>query len=314
MSAHGPSVDAVVVQAFFDAIRPAQLDALAAILATQQTERQRLTQQWEERLKRARYEVHLADRQYQAVDPDNRLVAAELERRWEEKLRQLQEMQESYEQFCRSQPVQELAPELGERFRQISNTLPELWPDLSRVQQKELLRSLISYVVLTKQDPDRLEVKIVWISGHYSVVYAWQPAVHQQDVSGYDDMLRRLEVLWRQGLADDQIAAQLTAEGFHTARKTGVAPSSVVRLRHEHGWLSKSGRAGRLQPVSGCLVVRELAARLEVELDWIYRRIYDGTIDCLHVSRHPEAGIYLIEDNPQLIERLRQLLVQRSTA
>jgi hypothetical protein len=80
-SLHGPTIDAAVTEAFFEAIRPAQLDALEAVLAAQAAEGEQLSRQWQERLKRSRYEAHLAQRQYDAVDPDNRLVAGELERR-----------------------------------------------------------------------------------------------------------------------------------------------------------------------------------------------------------------------------------------
>jgi hypothetical protein len=72
----------VVEEAFFKALQPAQLNALDAVLERQEREHQRLVKHWEQRLKRAQYEVQLAERQYNAVDPDNRLVAAELERRW----------------------------------------------------------------------------------------------------------------------------------------------------------------------------------------------------------------------------------------
>ncbi len=89
-------IDEAVVAAFFAALQPAQLDALQAVLADQEADRARVQQQWEERLKRARYDARLAERQYHAVDPDNRLVAAELERRWEARLREAQAVEQDY--------------------------------------------------------------------------------------------------------------------------------------------------------------------------------------------------------------------------
>lgn len=309
LSVSAPPVDAVVVQAFFDAIRPAQLDALEAILVAQREDHQRLAQQWEQRLKRVRYEAHLAGRQYNAVDPENRLVAAELERRWEQKLVQLQETQESFERFQQVPPTPELTPELREQFQNISETLPQLWPDLSTVQQKELLRSLISKVILSKVAADKVEVKIVWISGHYSVVYARQRVHRQQDVSSYDEMVQRVEELWRQGFRDEQIAARLTDEGFHSARSSGVAPSAVMRIRSEYSWFHRTRRDHILE-VDGYLTTRGLCTRLRSTQDWIYRRIQDGTIPPGHVTRHQQHNFYLIKDDPELIEQLRQRLAQ----
>jgi hypothetical protein len=95
----GPWVDEAVVQAFFEAIAPTQLDVLEEILAEQAAEQARLNQHWQEGLKRAEYEAGLAQRRYNQVDPDNRLVAAELEHQWEEKLRHWQTSREAYERF-----------------------------------------------------------------------------------------------------------------------------------------------------------------------------------------------------------------------
>ncbi len=86
---HVPSIYRAVVGAFFEAIAPAELDLLDEVLAGQQAERERLGQQYADQVARADYEARLAERQYRAVDPDNRLVAAELERRWELALRGL---------------------------------------------------------------------------------------------------------------------------------------------------------------------------------------------------------------------------------
>jgi DNA invertase Pin-like site-specific DNA recombinase len=308
MSLHAPSVDEVVVQAFFEAIRPAQLDALQAILDSQQTDHQRLSQQWEERLKRARYEAHLCERQYQAVDPENRLVAAELERRWEEKLRQLQETQELYERFQLTSTPSGLTPELREQFQHISEKLPELWPELTNAQKKELLRSLIARVILKRDAPDRVGVKIVWISGHYSVVYAQPPILCQRDVTGYDEMLERIQALLQEGLNDEQIAAQLTEEGFHSARSAKVSPEMVLRIRRKHRWHLIRWKTRNALELDGYLTARGLATRLGVDQRWVYHRISDGTIDPRCVTRHPQADIYLIQNDPELIEQLQQLL------
>jgi DNA invertase Pin-like site-specific DNA recombinase len=308
ISVHGPTVDAVVVQAFFEAIRPAQLDALEAILAAQQVERQRLVQQWQERLKRARYEAHLADRHYHAVDPDNRLVAAELEHRWEQKLQQLQEVSEDYERFQQTPSTLELTPELRDQFQRISETLPQLWPSLSNAQKKELLRSLISRVILSKEAADRIEVRIVWISGHYTVAYAQPPIHRQQDAADYEQMLARIEALWRQGLDDEAIAAQLTAEGFHSPRRSIVSPLTIMNVRLERGWHLKLWQCRNALELDGDLTVRGLADRVQADPSWVYRRIYDGTIGSNYVSRHPQSKVYLIKDDPELIEQLRQRL------
>jgi DNA invertase Pin-like site-specific DNA recombinase len=313
MSLHAPSIDEVVVLAFFEAIRPAQLDALEAILETQQVKRQRLSQQWEDRLKRAGYEAHLAERQYKAVDPENRLVTASLERHWEEKLVQLQETQEAYQRFQQRPAPSGLTPQLREQFQHISERLPELWSELPSDQKKELLRCLISRVILRREKPDTVEVKIVWISGHYSVGYAHPPIQRQADVTGYAEMVEQISTRWRQGFSDKQIAEQLTSEGHRSAHSLSISPQIVMKIRHKHGW-HFTRQQWEFPKADGYLTTRELSSLLGVDRSWVSRRISNGTINSKYLSRYPKGNIHLIQNDPKLIEQLRQLVsAHRST-
>jgi DNA invertase Pin-like site-specific DNA recombinase len=300
-----PAVDRVVVQAFFEAIQPAQLDALAGVLKDQQAEHDRLRQQWQDRLQRVIYEAHRAERQYNAVDPENRLVAAELERRWEAALRHLQETETAYAEFEQHHPPATLPPQLGEQFRHISQTLPLLWDDLPHVQQKELLRSLIAQVTLTRQAPDDIVVKIVWVSGHYSLVHTQPPILRNQDVTGYEQMIACIHELWQQQTSDGEIAARLNAQGFHSAKSDRVSAYTVQRIRTQHGWHRPTN-----QPVDapeGYLKIAELAQRLDVKPMWVYQRIRSGKIDPQWVTQHPLRKVILIRDSLELIDHLRQM-------
>ena len=78
-----PRIDAAVTQAFLRALTPAELDALSRARRAQQQVDKATRSGAERQLERKRYEAALAERQFHRVDPDNRLVAAELERRWE---------------------------------------------------------------------------------------------------------------------------------------------------------------------------------------------------------------------------------------
>src|SRR6266567_4627193 len=79
-------LDEAICGCFFEAVKPAQLEMLLAALSTLEQERQTREKGWQLRLERARYAVRLAERQYDAVDPENRLVARALEKRWNEAL------------------------------------------------------------------------------------------------------------------------------------------------------------------------------------------------------------------------------------
>src|SRR5207247_3923361 len=92
---HADPVDEKIVEAFFQALSPVELDVYAAAVATQQATAQQISHAHQQHLERLRYEATIAGRQFNRVDPDNRLVAAELEKRWEGALADLKGAEEA---------------------------------------------------------------------------------------------------------------------------------------------------------------------------------------------------------------------------
>jgi DNA invertase Pin-like site-specific DNA recombinase len=304
----GPAIDAVVSEAFLTALQPAQLDILDAVLREQQSEHLRLERQWQEQLKRAEYEAQLAARQYEAVDPTNRLVAAELERRWEEKLQAVQTTRQGYERFAQAEQPHQLTAQQRQQFAHLSETLPAMWHNgqLSAAQQKELLRCLIQRVIAARTDSDSIAIKIVWVSGHYSEASIRPPIWRECDVRGYEQMIGRVQELWTAGRSDEQIAALLTGEGYRSARSSGVIPKTVQKIRLRHGWYSRLHQSRKATTLDGYLTAEGLAARLGVGRTWVYRRLAAGAgaIDPQYVTRHVQGQVYLIRDDPELIASL----------
>ncbi len=305
----GPTIDQAVIQAFFEAIEPAKLDALSEILASQDAERKRLEKHWHQRVQRAQYEAQLAQRQYDAVDPDNRLVATELERRWEEKLCQVQAVQDGYEHFKQQARPTQLPPELQDQLRHISQRLPELWPQLSNQHKKDLLRSLVNRVILNRTQPDQVLLKIVWVSGHYSQLNVSMPVRRLEDLSDYEAMIERVNALWQQGLSDQQIADQLTGEGFRSPMDTQqVLPKTVDLIRRKNKWYRTGYHHRHVLEIEGQLTVQGLATQLGVKREWVYSKIRRGKIDASYIRRHSESGVYLFPNDPGFIAQLRTLL------
>src|SRR5687768_10414981 len=142
-----------------------------------------------EQVARAEYEVRLAQRQYVAVDPDNRLVAAELERRWEQALQALAAAREAAEQAAATVvPPPTLDPALREQLRDLGPRLPELWASgrLTVEHKKTLLRSLIRRLILIRPRADQVDVKVVWVSGAISLLTVCPPIGHTSDLSDYE--------------------------------------------------------------------------------------------------------------------------------
>lgn len=304
----GSSIEAFVVAAFFEALQPAQLDVLAAVLAERQQERDRLGRWHQHQVQRATYEAQLARRRYGAVDPDNRLVAAELERQWEEALLALRQAQEAAERCARQPAEPTVTPELRDQWQHLNHTLPALWASeqLTPEHRKQLLRSLIQRVILTRTAPDRVQVKIVWVSGHFSEGTVIPPIHRQTAVTGYPQMVGRAHELWHQGHTDRDIARVLSTEGFRSARSTVVSPATVLKIRGQHHWVSRYHEHRLAGRIEGWWTVHGLAAELGVGRNWIYRRIRRGILKPPALIRRQPYGNFLIQDDPTLLEYLRQ--------
>ena len=307
-SLDGPSIEAQVVQAFFAAIQPAQLDALEALLTQRRQERSQVERNWDQQLQRATYEAQIARRRYESVDPANRLVAVELERRWEDKLVAQRETQEAAERFRQEPAAPNLDPGLRQQLAHIAEHLPELWHAgrLTNEHKKQLLRCLIARVILKRVAADRIEVKIVWVSGHFSVSHIQPPIWRECDVTGYEQMVERIRELWSQGLADAEIAVRLTEEGFHSARSVTVTADSVMKTRLRYKWYLKLHQSRHADALDGYLTATGLAKLIGVERTWVYRRLEAGKINQRYWTRHPQSGTYLIVNDPDLVESLRQ--------
>jgi hypothetical protein len=299
-------IDAHVVQAFLQALAPAELDLYdKAVTALRQDEEQvRRAQQ--QQIERLRYQARLAERQYQQADPDNRLVAAELERRWEAALRELKDAEEKLQ----GQPQQPctpevLSPEEREAFLQAGKKIPELWCQgrLTSAQQKAFLRCLIDKVVAHRSAPDTLQVRIVWRGGDTTAAAVPVTVGALARLSSGREMEKEILRLAKAGKADDEIAALLTQQGHRSPKHATVLPSTVriLRLRHR---LFRTRSQSHPRRIPGHLTVPQLARTLAITPHWIYDRIHNGTIQ---LGLDPTTNLYLFPDQPKTITLFKQL-------
>jgi DNA invertase Pin-like site-specific DNA recombinase len=310
LSLDGPSLDSAVVAAFFAALAPAELDLLDEVLTAQRADHQRLAQQYADQVERAAYDARLAERRYRAVDPDNRLVAAELERAWEGALRAVEEAREAAARFDREPPPPALDPALRAQLADLGRELPALWASgrLTPAHQKELLRSLIRRVVLSRPTPDTVEARVVWVSGAASRLAVEPPLHRSRDLRDYGRLVARILELGAEGYPDGAIAERLTAEGFRSARHRYVPKQLVEKVRRDHGQVSLTEQFRRQAKIDGRWTVSGLARELNVSADWLRQRIAAGTVPA---GRHPLTGRYLIDDDPAGLDRLRALVATR---
>ncbi len=257
-----------------------------------------------DQLARAEYEAGLAQRYYQAVDPANRLVAAELERRWEGALQAVVEAREEMERMASQPQIPELTEDMKEQLQDLGKYLPAMWTSgrLTPAHQKELLRSLIRRIIVTRPTPDTVEARVVWVSGAVTPFWVHPPIARGSDVNGYEQLVERVLTLGAQGYQDPEIARIVSAEGFRSARRAHIPASLVGEIRRARGQISLTEQFKTQAKVEGQWTIFGLAQELQVHRNWLYTRIHKGT---LPATRHSVTGHYLIADEPEILATLR---------
>jgi DNA invertase Pin-like site-specific DNA recombinase len=232
------SIEAWVAEQVLAALRPAALEASMTAAAEVEERRRQLSRHWEQRLERARFEADRAARQYHACEPENRLVARTLERRWDEALQEVRRLEADYDRFTRSQPrLLEDADRV--QIRRLAEEVPALWhaPTTTAADRRHIARLLIERVVLTV-DPadDHAAVRLQWAGG------VAQEHRARRAVRGYDSqpdwprLSARLATLHGEGRTPAAIAAALNGEVFRPPKLADrFTAAMVLRLLDKLG-------------------------------------------------------------------------------
>jgi DNA invertase Pin-like site-specific DNA recombinase len=212
-------LDGVIAEEVLKALQPAELELALAALHELESRDQSILRQWQMRLERAEYEVALAERRYQEVDPANRLVAGTLERRWNDALVDLEDLKKEAAEFQR-QEAHVATAEQKAKVMALARDLPRLWhaPTTQSKDRKRMLRLLIKDITVEKPtDQKRLLVHIRWQGGACSEVSVQLPlniADRVRYPSAVVDKIRELAC----HLPDTEIADELNREGQVSAK------------------------------------------------------------------------------------------------
>ncbi|MBM4458775.1 MAG: resolvase [Chloroflexi bacterium] len=227
-------VDQAVTELFLQAVQPAQLETALQALEQLDQERQQLEHLWQQQLARARYEAERAQRQYDRVEPENRLVACELERRWNVALAEVQRQERAYAQ-ARQQQLQPLSEADRSLIRSLATDLPGLWQaeTTTPAERKRLVRCLIRDVTLDGvSQPGQIVVHVGWQTGATTTLSVRRPRAsdHLETDAAILERMRQLAV----DHDDGQIAEQLNAEQYQTrwGKAWNYQRVHAVRLRH----------------------------------------------------------------------------------
>jgi DNA invertase Pin-like site-specific DNA recombinase len=305
-SLSGQKLDELVAGQVLAAVAPAALEASLAAEAAVEQERAALLQHWQLRRERARYEAERAGRQFHACEPENRLVARELERRWEEALRQQRQLEEEFERWQRAVPAR-LSPADRDAIRALAADLPAVWQAATTTpaDRQRIARLLLERVVVTvDKNSERVDVALHWAGGLVAAHTLARPVRRYDQQADYPRLVQRLRELSKQRLGAAAIAARLNAEGFRPPKRTDhFTRVMVLRLltqlglsrRPPHG--SRAGLGRHEYRPTG------LARRLGIGRDTVRRWLRVGWVN---VRRDADGHCILWADADEL-RRLREL-------
>ncbi len=305
-----PPIDAIVIAAFLEAVAPAEVDAFERAEAARRESDTALRQAAAQQVERLRYRALLAERQFDKVDPDNRLVAAELERRWEMSLLELRAGEEALakaerDAACPASGTLAGSPPLNLRaaLAEIGETLPPLWADprLAPGQRKALLRCLVDKVVLERTAVDRVAVRVVWAGGDWSEFIADTGGHTLRELSGIVAIERLVAEMARAGASDAAITEELETRGHRLDHGRPVLLSTVRKLRLAQGIRYRPEMRRR---VAGALTLPEVAEAVGVSQAWLHHRIRTGRI---RLTLDPHRRMYLFPNDPAVLDAVRQL-------
>jgi len=272
-------------------------------------ERARLDQNWQQSLKRARYEIDLAERRYRAVDAENRLVAATLEKGWNEAMQKERQVQEDYDRFLRESP-----PRLtdGERatIQALAKDIPALWnaPATTNVERKQILRCLIDRVVVqVRWDSEYTEATIHW-KGEYTSHHEFiRPVKTYAQLRDFEALMARIVELRQAGHDAAEMAAALNEEGFRPPKQPGSFNKPMIyQLLKRRGLIgNERSHDELLRPNEWWLtdLARELQMSDDKLRDWSSR-------GWVHYRKTPVQGYRVLWADTEEVNRLKKLLAQ----
>jgi hypothetical protein len=304
----GQVLDDFISEQVLAALPPAALEISLKALEDVEAEREQVHRHWQQRLERAHYQAERAHRQFDAVEPEHRLVARTLEQPWEQALAAAAQLQAEYARFVAEQPVPLSAAE-REAIRRLAGDIPALWqaPTTSAADRQAIIRQLVERVVVTVQgESERVEVQIHWMGGHSTQATRIRPVARLDQLSYYPQLMARVAALHAQGEEAPAIARMLNAEGWCPAKRCETFNAAMVRtLQWRQGLRRRqSADSSVIERAPGEWTLTELAQRLNIPQPTLYRWLRRGRLQGRQLI-HADHPLWLIQADELELAKLR---------
>ena len=313
-SVPGPSIDRALERLFLETMVPDELELSLAVEREVGSQAASLEKAWNTRIEHARYEARRAERRYKAVDPDNRVVARTLEGEWEQRLQDLETVEQQYVEARRQRHV-EPTSEDRKRIRELARDLPSVWraSTTSIADRKAMIRLVIEAIALHPVDVPRrtTNIRVQWHGGAVSDLEIPRPS-RGEDHRHNPEALDRIRVLARAAKHDDEIASLLNREGLRTG--TGIEWTGELvrstrckkRIERFAPDLPHNPPLPHRHPDGGRYSVSGAMARFGVTENIVRRWIKQGIVAATRADFGTHRNVYWLDIDEATAGRLTQ--------
>ena len=271
----GRRIERAVVDLFLEAVVPAGVEVALAALAALQQEQEGTARYWRQCIERAEYEAELAHGRYEAVDAANRLVAAELERRWNEALAHVEEVRQETDERLAG-VIRELSEVERQQVRRMAQEVTKIWsaPTTMPRDHKRLLRAAIERVVLTALEHS-VKVAVEWKGGAVSELEVHRYRRGEPMLTTDAEVVDLVRRLVEDGLDDTQVARVLIRQGLRTATGLSFTKRRVQSVRRQY---HIARRVMAQSPGEKMYTAEEAARELEVSSQTVHHWLRSGLL------------------------------------
>jgi len=286
----GVAVDAAIGRLLCDVVKPAALELTLAVQEELQHRREEADRLRRKQVERGEYEANLARHRYMKTDPDNRLVADNLEAEWNEKLRLLAAAREEYERRSREDRLT-LDADKQERIRALTQDFPRLWhdPKTADLQRKRMARLILEDVTLIR-DEGGVAVHVRFKGGAARSLHLPPPRRWWHDRKVAAEVVAEIDCQMDHHTYR-QIAAILNEKKMRSGVDQPFDAERVKRVARARGLRS---RRQRLR-AAGLLTLKEMAVKLGLSTSGVKHRRLKGRLG-VRAYQIDDVGSYMYED------------------
>jgi hypothetical protein len=274
-------IDQGMTQRVLLVIEPKQIQMAVSALEELENRQQGVSKQWRLKLQRAQYEADLAQRRYEEVDPSNRLVAATLEKRWNESLTALDELQKQYDGYTSSNPLSRLSNRKNELLK-LAEDFPRLWhaESTKAKDRKRIMRVLIKDITVKISDDRKNAILYIrWQGGATEEMIVVLPPKSADKWRCSPEIVEQVRIL-AQRMKNQDIVNYFNDRGLRTNKGNAYTLFSVKWIRHKYNIPSYN------LPKPGELSINEVAKKFDVSHHVVRYWIETGAIDARKANGH----------------------------